>query len=349
MEWQQLRVRHALAAVTAPCIASSGHAANGMSSEELDAAGVYRVGHDSCLALASITDTLADMRMTSIGGTLAGKYCVRDELVFQDARLNHVYRDLMGARSDATSTDMRTLQREWIRIVDAECEDPSAVAMAACRLDAVARRARALEQIRAVGVAHTPLEGEYRVAGECALRTQAGDYEDCLAWNALSLWRESKDTYRFKLSTATFATTQGGCNVEGRLRVVRHGAVVLLRGEGAGSRHCPVIFGVSATRIDLVEPTRQADCQDLCSFNASLYTWPFPRGLRQVSAVSDTAGQQAGISIQRSKSCNARWMKPASGDSLANGLRLLQESANACTSTHGAAQQGEGLTWSIPR
>ena len=80
----------------------------------------------------------------------------------------------------------------------------------------------------------------------------------------------------------------------GVLEPVHEAPVWRLRGTDAAAPECRIEFEVSASRIELVEPAPDArGCTETCSWNASLYTGPFPRTSRQpldVQSVPADAG-----------------------------------------------------------
>lgn len=131
------------------------------------------------------------------------------------------------------------------------------------------------------------LSGAYRVRGECAYRDDDGEYHDCVAWNTLVLTRgDAPDRYRYALDTATFATTQGGCALEGALRSERIGGHVELVALPDADNRCPLRFVETGRALALkIDPaaTAEADCRAFCGSNSSLYSDPFPlRSRRRV-------------------------------------------------------------------
>ena len=79
--------------------------------------------------------------------------CVADEAQRQDKRLNKVYKQLMGELSDSRKTELRAVQRLWIKYRDANCgfyADPEGgtietVNSNTCFMEATAARAAELE------------------------------------------------------------------------------------------------------------------------------------------------------------------------------------------------------------
>ena len=133
---------------------------------------------------------------------------------------------------------------------------------------------------RAVDVAG--LEGAYRVEGECAERTEDGEYRPCLAWNELTLRPLPDGRVAFFLSTSTFATTAGGCELSGYLTPVRSGRTLRLTGTDAADATCRIAFDVKPRVIALAEPAPPAGaCKLSCGWNSSLYSDPFPRRSRR--------------------------------------------------------------------
>ena len=129
------------------------------------------------------------------------------------------------------------------------------------------------------------LGGNYRVRGECHQRTADGEYKHCVAWNQLTLTpSNTTGSYRYTLETNTFATTQGGCSLEGMLLPESKGNHLYLIATADDSSVCPVRFRVDKKTLTLDMPAEQADspaCRNSCSSNASLYTDPFPRASRK--------------------------------------------------------------------
>ncbi len=132
--------------------------------------------------------------------------------------------------------------------------------------------------------AEADLSGTYRVKGECAIRKSNGTYQNCVAWNTLDLQRHGPNEYQFELVTNTFATTPGGCGVDGRLQVQRSGNTLLLKTGNEGADVCRVAFEVDKRRITLVPPqsgdadfyANDSACRAVCGMNSSLYSDPFP-------------------------------------------------------------------------
>lgn len=129
------------------------------------------------------------------------------------------------------------------------------------------------------------LGGSYRVRGECHQRTADGEYKRCVAWNQLVLTPSAiAGSYRYTLETNTFATTQGGCSLEGMVLQETKGNHLYLIATSDGSSVCPIRFKVDKKTLTLDMPAEQADspaCRNSCSSNASLYTDPFPRASRK--------------------------------------------------------------------
>lgn len=125
------------------------------------------------------------------------------------------------------------------------------------------------------------LSGRYKVRGECAYRTDSGKYEWCIAWNTLTLQRENETpVYRFKLDTNTFATTQGGCYMEGQL-IYKQSQLVPMGEQLDG---CHFLFDVEADQFVLRVPESELynSCkQSFCGHNSTLYSDPFPRNTKE--------------------------------------------------------------------
>lgn len=129
--------------------------------------------------------------------------------------------------------------------------------------------------------AENNLSGTYRVRGECAQRTKNGDYKNCVVWNKLKLKRlKDSGGYEFNLETNTFATTQGECSVDGRFRVENRGQkTYLIRSENLKDT-CHLQFQVKPRSFVLEVPLNEkfTTCMlDICGFNSTLYSDPFPR------------------------------------------------------------------------
>lgn len=124
------------------------------------------------------------------------------------------------------------------------------------------------------------LTGVYRVRGECAYRTEDGDYRDCVAWNTLELKRDiERGGYRYTLETATFATTAGGCLLTGTLQDSSADGVRRLTAVPDEDNRCPLRFVERARSLVLeVDDTPDAEtaCRKFCGYNSSLYSDPFP-------------------------------------------------------------------------
>ena len=129
------------------------------------------------------------------------------------------------------------------------------------------------------------LGGTYRVHGECHERTDSGDYKRCVAWNQLVLKPgDTAGSYRYTLDTNTFATTQGGCALEGTVSLEAQGDRLYLSAPIGEADVCPIRFKVDKKALSLDMAQEQADaaaCRNLCSSNSSLYTDPFPRASRK--------------------------------------------------------------------
>ncbi len=129
------------------------------------------------------------------------------------------------------------------------------------------------------------VDGTYRVRGECYERTEDGEYKPCVAWNQLILKPGSvAGSYAYTLDTNTFATTQGGCGLEGVVSMQKQTDGLFLVAVGEGADICPIRFKVDKKTLTLDMPEAQADapaCRSACGSNASLYTDPFPRASRR--------------------------------------------------------------------
>lgn len=124
------------------------------------------------------------------------------------------------------------------------------------------------------------LSGHYRVRGECAYRTEDGDYRDCVAWNTLVLEQAAEPgRYRYTLDTATFATTAGGCGLTGELQETVVDGERRLVAIPDDENRCPLRFVERARSLVLeVDGTPDAEtaCRKFCGYNSSLYSDPFP-------------------------------------------------------------------------
>lgn len=132
------------------------------------------------------------------------------------------------------------------------------------------------------------LEGAYRVEGECAERTEDGEYRTCLAWNELKLRPLPDGRVAFFLSTSTFATTAGGCELSGHLTPDGTAGVLRLVGTDAADATCMIALEVRPRVIVLTEPARPVEaCRLSCARNSSLYSDPFPRKSRRPLLTTD--------------------------------------------------------------
>lgn len=124
------------------------------------------------------------------------------------------------------------------------------------------------------------LSGHYRVRGECAYRTQDGEYRDCVAWNTLALKRDAgPGRYRYELDTATFATTAGGCGLSGWLQETVVDGERRLVAIPDDENRCPLRFAERSRSLVLevdATPDVDAACRKFCGANSSLYSDPFP-------------------------------------------------------------------------
>ncbi|HND63988.1 MAG TPA: lysozyme inhibitor LprI family protein [Elusimicrobiota bacterium] len=93
--------------------------------------------------------------MDKAGGvTFDTLHCIADETKRQDARLNAAYQVLMKGLPEPRKTQLRDVQRDWIRYRKSNCDfylDPdggtlASVLSADCFLSATAERARELEK-----------------------------------------------------------------------------------------------------------------------------------------------------------------------------------------------------------
>ena len=129
------------------------------------------------------------------------------------------------------------------------------------------------------------LGGTYRVRGECYERTERGEYKRCVAWNQLVLKPDAvAGSYRYTLDTNTFATTQGGCSLEGTASLQTQDGRLYLVAPVDDRLACPIRFKVDRKALTLDMAPEQADapeCRNACGSNASLYTDPFPRASRK--------------------------------------------------------------------
>ena len=127
------------------------------------------------------------------------------------------------------------------------------------------------------------LEGSYRVQGECAYRAKNGEYKSCVAWNTLVLKKlPASNEYTFELTTSTFATTQGGCAFEGKLRFETSNGIARLVRSDAVEDECHLSFQVTPRQLLLDVPKSEEfeGCKSGCGMNSSLYSEPFPRSSR---------------------------------------------------------------------
>jgi hypothetical protein len=125
------------------------------------------------------------------------------------------------------------------------------------------------------------LEGAYRVRGECHERSEDGAYKRCVAWNRLVLKPLATDRYAYTLDTNTFATTQGGCSLEGTVSLQKENDRVYLVASPVDADACPIRFKIDKKALTLDMPEGGDDCQRFCGTNSSLYTDPFPRASRK--------------------------------------------------------------------
>src|ERR1035437_110366 len=101
----------------------------------------------------------------------------------------------------------------------------------------------------------TNLTGTYTVKGECAYRNDSGKYEDCEAWNELVLQRtDNLFEYNFSLETNTFATTQGGCSLEGKLELKNNSGKLSLVPMDVPEDGCHFSFDVTPKKFVLRVP-----------------------------------------------------------------------------------------------
>jgi uncharacterized protein YecT (DUF1311 family) len=94
-----------------------------------------------------------DCGRTSDGSTWSIQSCIENEFVYQDARLNSIYRKLRSKLSDAESLDLRNDERRWLSDKEAACRwDESREGQAqrinanVCSLKKTAERAAQLEK-----------------------------------------------------------------------------------------------------------------------------------------------------------------------------------------------------------
>lgn len=124
------------------------------------------------------------------------------------------------------------------------------------------------------------VEGTYRVRGECYDRTTEGKYVRCVAWNALTLKPSATaGRYAFALETNMFATTQGGCSLEGEMTLRHEQNAWYLIAERDETNQCPVRFKLERRAWTMALSDDEIDseaCRRYCSSNASLATDPFP-------------------------------------------------------------------------
>lgn len=124
------------------------------------------------------------------------------------------------------------------------------------------------------------VDGTYRVRGECYDRTTEGKYVRCVAWNALTLKPSATaGRYAFALETNMFATTQGGCSLEGEMTLRHEQNAWYLIAERDETNQCPVRFKLERRVWTMALSDNEIDseaCRRDCSSNASLATDPFP-------------------------------------------------------------------------
>lgn len=92
----------------------------------------------------------------SNGVTVEMVNCIGAETKRQDTRLNKAYKDLMATLSPARKKQLQDAQRLWVKYRDANCNfyaDPEGgtivqVTTSDCFMDATARRAKELEQLK---------------------------------------------------------------------------------------------------------------------------------------------------------------------------------------------------------
>ncbi|MFD1245091.1 hypothetical protein [Paralysiella testudinis] len=133
------------------------------------------------------------------------------------------------------------------------------------------------------------LSGQYQVPGDCYTVDDHGNYHKCRAMNKLSLRQTSSGHYAYNLEVNTFATTSGGCELNGHMDLVADQNNWRLQAPNSANI-CRVTFAVDKRRLTLVPPpgedenyyTNTAACRDnVCGSNASLYSDPFLRQSRK--------------------------------------------------------------------
>ena len=132
--------------------------------------------------------------------------------------------------------------------------------------------------------ASTNLAGSYKVKGECAYRAKNGEYRSCTSWNRLTLKRtRNANEFEFTLVTNTFATTQGGCSLDGTLRLRTSNGVSRLVRSDSQEDSCNLSFEVTRHKLvlDVPEAEEFTTCKRFCGFNSTLSSDSFPRASRQ--------------------------------------------------------------------
>ncbi|HDS1745753.1 MULTISPECIES: lysozyme inhibitor LprI family protein [Pseudomonas] len=97
--------------------------------------------------------------MDKASSTLAMSSCIQAETQLQDARLNRVYKQLMGKLEAEPKKSLRDVQRQWIAYRDGNCKfhvQASGGTMAQleggmCGLDMTRERAAELERVLSPG------------------------------------------------------------------------------------------------------------------------------------------------------------------------------------------------------
>lgn len=124
------------------------------------------------------------------------------------------------------------------------------------------------------------LTRSYKVLGECATQNDKGEWEECEAWNTLELIKLNNNSrYSFVLETNTFATTQGGCYLDGELSLEYRDGENYLVPVGLQQDGCHFRLHLTEKEFLLEVPESEIydACKSPCGPNSTLYSDPFPR------------------------------------------------------------------------
>ncbi|BBH44411.1 lysozyme inhibitor LprI family protein [Pseudomonas sp. KU43P] len=111
------------------------------------------------LAMADDNSQAYTQCMDKASSTVAMSACIQAETKLQDARLNRVYKQLLGRLDSGQQKSLREVQRQWIGYRDANCRfhvQASGGTMAQleggmCVLDMTRERAAELERVLSPG------------------------------------------------------------------------------------------------------------------------------------------------------------------------------------------------------